>query len=42
MMYIVRYFDDKNKAHMAFVKTFKEVKFIEERFGKVTVESYKV
>ena len=40
MMYIVHYFDDQNKAHMAFVKTFKEVRFIEERFGKITVESF--
>ena len=42
MMYIVRYFDDNHRQHLAFVKTFREVKFIQNRFGEVTVESYPV
>lgn len=42
MMYIVYYKDDDNKRHMAFVKNYGEVKFIKERFGDITVESYKV
>lgn len=42
MMYIVHYYDDNHRHHMIFVKTFKEVNFIKERFGEVTVESYPV
>ncbi len=42
MMYVVHYFDDSHKQHMSFVKTFKEVMFLRERFGEVTVESYKI
>lgn len=42
MMYIVHYFDDNHKQHMAFVKTFREVNFIKERFGEVTIESFYV
>lgn len=42
MMYIVHYIDDDHVRHMTFVKTFKEVNFIRERFGNVTVESYRM
>ena len=42
MMYIVYYVDDFHKKHIAFVKSFKEVKFFRERFGEITVEPYKV
>lgn len=42
MMYVVHYFDDNHKQHMSFVQTFKEVMFLKERFGEVTVESYKM
>ena len=42
MMYIVHYYDDNHRRHMSFVKSFKEVNFIKERFGEVTVESYPV
>ena len=42
MMYIVHYFDDQHKQHMTFVKTYNEVKFLEDRFGEITVESYKM
>ena len=42
MMYVVHYFDDSHKQHMSFVKTFKEVMFLRERFGEVTVESYRI
>ena len=42
MMYIVHYEDDNHKKHISFVKTFEEVRFFEDRFGEVTVESYKV
>ena len=40
MMYIVHYFDDDRRQHMTFVRTFREVEFLKERFGEVTVESY--
>ena len=42
MMYIVHYFDDNRKQHIAFVRTFREVNFIKERFGEVTIESYSI
>lgn len=42
MMYIVYYVDDDHRQHLTFVKSFEEVRFIEERFGSVTIESYKV
>ncbi len=42
MMYIVYYLDDEHKQHMTFVKSFKDVKFLQERFGEITVESYKI
>ena len=42
MMYIVHYFDDAHKQHMAFVKSYRDVKFLQERFGEVTVESYPI
>lgn len=41
MVYIVYYKDDEHKLHMAFVKSMRDVRFIEERFGQVTIESYK-
>ena len=37
-MYQVNYTDDLNKKHMAFVKTFSEVKFYLNRFYKVSYE----
>lgn len=40
MMYIVHYFDDDHKQHITFVKSFKDVEFLKERFGEITVESY--
>ena len=42
MMYIVYYVDDDKAQHMTFVKSFREVRFIQERFGAVTIESYKL
>ena len=42
MMYIVHYFDDNHKQHMTFVKSFKDVEFLRDRFGEVTVESYPI
>lgn len=42
MMYIVYYVDDSKKRHMTFLKTFKEVQFIMDRFYDVTFNSYKV
>ena len=42
MMYIVHYVDDNNKQHITFVSSYKEVEFVKERFGEVTVESYKI
>lgn len=42
MMYIVHYFDDQHKQHITFVRSFKDVKFLQDRFGEVTVEAHKV
>ena len=42
MMYIVHYFDDNHRQHMTFVKTYKDVKFIRDRFGEITVETFKI
>ena len=42
MMYIVYYEDDYRRKHMTFVRTFEEVKFLERRFGEITVEFYKI
>jgi hypothetical protein len=41
-MYIVHYFDDQHKQHITFVRSFKDVKFLQDRFGEVTVEAHKV
>ena len=41
MMYIVYYYDDDYKKHMAFCKNIKEVKFLQDRFGEVTIETYR-
>jgi hypothetical protein len=40
MMYVVYYVDDDKRRHMTFVRSYKDVEFIKERFGTVTVESY--
>lgn len=40
MVYVVHYFDDDHRQHMAFVRSFRDVEFLKERFGEVTVESY--
>ena len=42
MMYIVHYFDDQHKQHITFVRSFKDVKFLQDRFGEVTVEAHKI
>lgn len=42
MMYIVYYLDDNHKQHMAFVHFYKDVKSLRDKFGEVTVESYKI
>ena len=42
MMYIVYYVDDDKKKHMTFVKSYKDVKFLKDRFGEITIESYKI
>ena len=39
IIFVVHYLDDFNKQHMAFVKTMREVRFIQDRFGHVTVET---
>ena len=38
MLYIVYYTDDDKVRHMTFVRTYKEVLFIQERFDFITVE----
>ena len=35
IVYMVMYVDDFNKKHIAFVKKYSEVRFLEERFGKI-------
>ena len=42
MMYIVHYFDDDNKKHIFVAKSLTDVKFLQERFGEVTIESYAI
>ena len=38
VVYMVTYKDDFNKKHITFVKKYSEVKFLEDRFGKVHFE----
>lgn len=38
--YVVHYVDDFGKKHMTFVKTLKEIKFYQERFIKVSYETF--
>lgn len=38
VVYMVIYFDDAKRKHMAFVKGFSAVKFLEERFGNIHFE----
>lgn len=38
VVYMVIYFDDAKQKHMAFVKGFSAVKFLEERFGDIYFE----
>ena len=42
MIYVVYYYDDQYRKHMAFCKTMVEIKFLQDRFGEVTIESYKI
>lgn len=38
VVYMVTYKDDFNRKHIAFVKGFSEVKFLEDRFGTIHYE----
>ena len=38
VIYKVEYLDDVNQKHITFVKGFSAVRFLEDRFGKVTFE----
>ncbi len=42
MIYIVYYVDSNNRKHITFVKSFKEVKSLKEKFTRITIKSYKV
>ena len=42
MMYIVHYIDDQHKQHITFVRSCKDVEFLRDRFGEVTVEAHTV
>lgn len=42
MMYIIHYVDDKHKKHITFVRSFRDVQFLRDRFGEITVETYKI
>ena len=35
VIFMVKYIDDFHKRHIAFVKKYSEVKFLEKRFGKI-------
>ena len=37
--YMVTYEDDQRKRHITFVTGYSQVRFIEERFGKVSIEA---
>ena len=41
MVYIIYYRDDKHKQHITFVKSFKNIRVLKERFGEITIKSYK-
>lgn len=38
VIYVVTYIDDRNKKHLITVKGFSQVRFLEERFGRVHYE----
>lgn len=38
VVYMVTYQDDRNQKHLAFVKGFSAVRFLEDRFGYVEYE----
>ena len=38
MMYIIHYVDDEHKKHITFVRSFRDVKFLRDRFGEIAVE----
>lgn len=42
MIYIVHYTDDQHRQHITFVRSFRDVEFLRDRFGEVTVEAHKV
>ena len=42
MIYVVYYIDDEHRRHMTFVHSYYEIIFLKERFGEVTIESYKI
>ena len=38
VIYVVTYVDDRNKKHLITVKGFSQVRFLEERFGRIHYE----
>lgn len=38
VIYVVTYVDDRNKKHLITVKGFSQVRFLEERYGRVFYE----
>ena len=38
VIYVVTYMDDKNRKHLITVKGFSQVRFLEERFGRIHYE----
>lgn len=42
MIYIVYYVDDEKKTHMTFAKSIKDLTFLRDRFGEITIESYEI
>ena len=42
VVYMVTYKDDFNRKHIAFVKGFSEVKFLEDRFGTIHYEKLQI
>ena len=38
VIYVVTYMDDRNRKHLITVKGFSQVRFLEERFGRIHYE----
>lgn len=39
VVYMVSYKDDANQQHLSFVKKYSDVKYLEERYGRINFEA---